>query len=272
MRWIILFFLCLSTLGYAQELFIFSEPASTMPKRAVALRINSRHYGTPSGYFYKINPEIGYGLHKNFTARVNGFYSNWANPQGYWDAVGISTKYKILTIDEHHAHKRLAVTGRLVYSFQPLPMEWMMGEGNTSMASGGIVYTQLIHKLALSGKLIYSKLLQGWNKNHGYLISGEVLEWQVSSGFLVLPIHYEHFKQVNVNLYAEYLGQQNLGVIMDERSPASYSINHDLGLGTQLIFASRLTLELACRLNIGGNMDRPTHSTYYLNLEYRIFR
>ncbi len=267
MRWITILFLCISSFGYAQELFIFSEPASTMPKNAIMFRMNSRHYADRSGYYYKLNPELGYGLAKNLMGHVEGYYSNWVLPGGTWDAVGINGKYRVFSQDDLHRHKRLALTAKFIYSFRPLPMQWMIEDGNTSMASAGIIYTQLIHKLALSGKINYLKPLQEWNASNG-----EVLQWQVSSGLLIFPLEYKNYKQVNINIYAEYLGQQNLGLKYDQDAPISKAINHDLGLGIQFIMASRFTTELAYRMNIGGNMNRMTNSMYYFNLEYMLFR
>lgn len=265
-------FLSLPVMVSAQELFIFSEPASTMPKKAIMFRMNSRHYTNSSGYYYKLNPELGYGLAKNLMGHVEGYYSNWALQQGSFDAVGINAKYRFFSEDGLHKHKRLAVTGKVIYSFHPLPMQWMIEDGNTSLVSVGLIYTQLIHKLALSGKISYTKPVAIGHSDGAYVSGGELLQWQFSTGLLTFPMQYKNYNQINVNVYAEYLGQQNLGLQYSRDLPSSHSINHDLGVGLQLIFASRFTTELAYRMNLGGNMNRMTNSMYYFNVEYMLFR
>jgi hypothetical protein len=265
-------FLSIPSVMVAQELFIFSEPASTMPKKAIMFRMNSRHYADPSGYYYKLNPELGYGLAKNLMGHIEGFYSNWAVQSGAMDGVGMNFKYRFFSADDLHKHKRLALTGKVIYSFHPLSMQWMLEEGNTSLASVGLIYTQLIHKLAISGKINYIKPFTGANVPIDYVTNGELLQWQLSSGLLTFPIEYKNYNQVNVNVYAEYIGQQNLALQNRADLSASHAINHDLGLGLQFIFASRFTTELAYRMNIGGTMNRMTNSMYYFNLEYMLFR
>jgi len=269
---LLVFFLSIPSVMVAQELFIFSEPASTMPKKAIMFRMNSRHYSDPSGYYYKLNPELGYGLAKNLMGHIEGYYSNWALKSGTMDGVGMNFKYRFFSEDDLHKHKRLAVTGKVIYSFQPLSMQYMLEEGNTSLVSAGLIYTQLIHKLAISGKINYIKPFNGGYIPDDYLANGELLQWQISSGLLTFPMEYRSYKQVNVNVYAEYLGQQNLGLQTKADLPASYAINHDLGLGLQFIFSSRFTTELAYRVNLGGSLNRMTNSMYYFNVEYMLFR
>jgi hypothetical protein len=269
--WLFLF-LSIPSLVYAQELFIFSEPASTMPKKALMFRMNSNHFGNKSGYYYKLNPEVGIGLTKNFTSHLETFYSNWASNKGSFDGVGINGKYRFYSQDELHKHKRLAMTGRVVYSFNPLPMEWMLEDGNASFVSAGLIYTQLLHKLALSAKVTYLKPFDGGNNPNKYVSEGELIQWQISSGLLTFPFEYKNYDQMNVNVYAEYLGQQNLGLKYNPYMPLSHGINHDLGLGLQLIFGSKFTAEMAYRMNLGGTIDRMTNSMYHFNLEYMLFR
>jgi hypothetical protein len=269
---LLLVFLSIPSILVAQELFIFSEPASTMAKKAVMFRMNSRHYYDPSGYYYKLNPELGYGLAKNLMGHLEGYYSNWAISGGSLDGVGLNAKYRFLSEDGLHQHKRMAVTGKVIYSFNPLSMQWMLEDGNTSLVAVGLIYTQLLHKLALSAKINYTKPFTAGGVPIGYVANGELLQWQISSGLLTFPMEYKSYQQVNVNVYAEYLGQQNLSLQNSFDLPASYSINHDLGLGIQFVFASKFTTELAYRMNIGGNMNRITNSMYYFNVEYMLFR
>jgi hypothetical protein len=70
---------------------------------------------------------------------------------------------------------------------------------------------------------------------------------------------YKSYDQVNVNLYCEFLGQQNtdLNVGFIDVAPA-----------IQLIVASRMRINAGARYQLAGSAHRMATEAYYVSLEY----
>ena len=112
-------------------------------------------------------------------------------------------------------------------------------EGDNSGMQGGVIFTQLLHKLALSGSASY---LRGFNNRGGYNIpegnAKDAVGYTLSAGYLLFPKTYTGYKQVNVNLYAELLG----------KSAPGYGQSYlDVAPALQFIFNSVLRVDLAYR-------------------------
>jgi hypothetical protein len=80
----------------------------------------------------------------------------------------------------------------------------------------------------------------------------------LSGGYLLLPKEYTDYRQTNLNLYAELLGQRSL-------DNNRYYL--DLAPALQLIFSSRTKLNLGYRFQLGATMDRMAQSSWLLTLE-----
>src|SRR6478735_7593453 len=117
MRCVLAIFLLLSfNAATAQELFVYTEPASNMAARSIGLRLNNyaMHDEDADRLMYQLNPEIMWGASKNLMLHGEMFMSN---RDGKLAAEGGSfySKYRVLSVDEVHSHFRMAVFGR--YSF-----------------------------------------------------------------------------------------------------------------------------------------------------------
>ena len=83
--WLLTFLI--STSLSAQELFVFSEPASNMPAKSIGLRatnwlmpVVAKTQGS-----YQLLPEVMWGVNKNLMLHLDGFLSNQG---GNFHAVG----------------------------------------------------------------------------------------------------------------------------------------------------------------------------------------
>ena len=68
---------CLQTL-YAQELFVYTEPASNMAAKSVGVRLSNSlmKEKESSGYEYQMMPEVMWGISKKIMIHVEGFFGN----------------------------------------------------------------------------------------------------------------------------------------------------------------------------------------------------
>jgi hypothetical protein len=124
---------------------------------------------------------------------------------------------------------------------------------------GGLVATQLLHKLALSSS---ANLVYRFNNLGAAVQSGQsttALNYSLSAGWLFLPFDYRDFRQTNVNLYCELLGSSALD------KNANYL---DIAPSLQFIFSSISRLDLLYRRQIAGNMDRLSYNSFLVRFEY----
>ena len=259
----------------AQELYVFTEPASNMPAKSIGVRLTNEGMFEPT-FTNRTLAEVMVGLNKNFMFHLQGFVSDM---DGKYRVEGgsIYAKYRFLSIDEAQSHLRAAAYARVSTSNRRFPSEDINLEGDNSGWQGGIVVTQLIHKLALSATLGYtnafntSKVLR-----YSSLTSGpqgisinpiteprEMLNYSLSSGYLLLPFVYKNYNQPNFNLYVELLGKTN---------PANGNSYFDIAPAVQMILNSRTRIDLGYRFQAAGNMpNRYLKNMYLARVEFNFF-
>jgi hypothetical protein len=259
----------------AQELYVFTEPASNMPAKSIGVRLTNEGMFEPT-FSNRTLAEVMVGLNKNFMFHLQGFVSDM---DGKYRVEGgsIYAKYRFLSIDEAQSHLRAAAYARVSTSNRRFPSEDINLEGDNSGLQGGIVVTQLIHKLALSATVGYtnafntSKVLR-----YSSLTSGpqgisinpiteprEMLNYSLSSGYLLLPFVYKNYNQPNFNLYVELLGKTN---------PANGNSYFDIAPAVQLILNSRTRIDLGYRFQAAGNMpNRYLKNMYLARVEFNFF-
>lgn len=123
------------------------------------------------------------------------------------------------------------------------------------------MFTQLLHRLALSGSLNYAIASY---KNHikSPLQPEQYAGYTFSAGYLIYPRIYKDYQQPNVNLYMELLGKSNT----DTR--ANYT---EIAPAIQLILNSTTRIDFSKRFQLWGNMDRYSRNMYVLRLEHNLF-
>ena len=264
-------FFCL-TLWHAesQELYVSTEPASNMASGSIALRLNNRliHMEHGGAYTFRLNPEIMFGINKKIMVHLNGFVSNMYQQDFRMEGGSVYAKYRFLSFDDIHNHFRMAAFGKLSAISNPGSVksgnvnygsDEIDLDGSNSGMMGGVVATQLVHKVAFSSSISITRRLDNPGTDRPPNQSGKSLDYTLSVGYLLLPRTYKDFRQTNVNLYCEFLGSSSL----DKKA---YYI--DIAPAVQFIFNSISRLDISYRTQWTGNMERLSESSVLLRFEY----
>jgi hypothetical protein len=250
---IIVFIFCLST-AKGQELFVFTEPASNMPAGSISAKISGMFMGAQPWHdrpMQRYMPEIMLGINKNWMLHAGFTIADMHTSNLAWESVFLYGKYRFLSHDDIHQHFRMAVFADASYSRAPFHNDEVSLQGDKSGVQLGVIATQLWNKLAVSATASHTQVLHNSRNSKSviYVPSRiyQVMNYSLSAGYLLLPRVYTDFKQLNLNLYTEFLAQQSL----DRKA---YYI--DLAPAIQLIFNSNTKLNLGYRFQLGGTMQR----------------
>lgn len=253
---------CGGQFAAAQELYVFTEPASNMPTNAIGLRLTNEGQFSPA-FASRTIGEVMVGLNKDLMFHVQGFFSDM---DGRYRLEGGSfyAKYRFLSADGAQSHLRAAVFGRISTSNRPVFTEDINLEGDNSGFQGGLVFTKLSHKLALSATAGYSSATYRANQQLAGTVSpDQQIQYSLSSGYLLLPFKYQNYKQPNFNLYLEFLGKTNPG------TGHSYL---DIAPAVQVILNSRTRIDLGYRFQVAGNIEnRYLKNMYLARIEFNFF-
>lgn len=258
----------------AQELYVFSEPASNVPARSVTAKYSGKFLRSvhTDRIEQRHMAEGMLGLSKEWMLRGAATFSDMYSPNLRWESVKLYTKYRFLSIDEVHRHFRMAAFAEASYSKNEMMYDELSLDGDQSGAQAGVIVTQLWDKLAVSGTFSYLQTFQKSSPGK-YLPSDDPLHhagtftpwpeqafnYSISAGYLLLPRHYKSFKQTNVNLYAELLGQQTL----DRKY-----FYIDFAPSVQFIFNSTAKLNAGYRIELNSDMKRMAQNRLQLSFEY----
>jgi len=258
-----LIFISACNLAFSQELYVFTEPASNMPTKSIGVRLTNEGMFNNPGFVSRTIPEVMFGFNKNLMMHAQGFLSDM---DGKYRLEGGSLylKYRFLSVDELQSHFRAAAFGRVSTSRRPTYTRDINLEGDNGGYQGGLIFTQLLHKLALSATLGYAHAFNDIDKQiTGMPRPNNMFSYSLSSGYLVLPFVYKDYKEPNFNLYFEMLGKTDPG------SGESYL---DLAPAVQVILNSRTRIDLGYRFQATGNMaNRYTKNMYLLRAEFNFF-
>lgn len=265
---------CFGLSLFAQELYVFSEPASNMPAKSIGVRLTNEGMFDPH-FMSRSVAEVMVGVNKNLMFHLQGFFSDM-DGKYQAEASSLYVKYRFLSLDGAQSHSRASVFSRISSSKREVHSEDINLEGDNSGWQGGLIFTQLFHKLALSATLGYSKaigkrerLLYGPEKSGHVMpptevkVPNELLSYSLSSGYLVLPFIYKNYKQPNFNLYFEVLGRTN---------PANGNSALDFAPALQVILNSKTRIDLGYRFNVAGNIEnRYLRNMYLARVEFNFF-
>jgi hypothetical protein len=251
----------ISVLG-AQELYVFSEPASNMPAHSIGAKATAKFLReTSTGKARsRYTPELMYGWNKNLMLHVAASFSDMYSNGQQWESVRFYGKYRFLSSDELYRHFRMAAFVEASYSKNQPFYDELSLEGDQGGMQMGIIATQLLHKLALSSTISY---LGTAKRDLADPLAGTIpsraFNYSLSAGYLILPKKYTDYKQINLNLYMELLGQQTTDI-------KRYYV--DLAPAVQLIFNSQAKLNLGYRFQLGSDMNRMASKSWLLGFEW----
>jgi hypothetical protein len=259
-----LFVLIICQTVVSQELFVVTDPASNVPANSLAVNLMQSAFKEKfeTGYNYHFMPEITYGLNQNIMFRASGFVSN-RNNNLVAEGVSFMIKYRLYSQDDINSHFRLATFGRYSFNNSDIHQEQIEILGHNTGFETGIIATKLIKKVAISSTFSFEKALDN-KPNYAFpTTSGNnATNYTLSFGKLVYPKKYTNFKQTNINLMVEFIGQTING------NGKSFL---DVVPAIQFIFNSQARLDLAYRTELMSSMLRTTPNGLYLNLYYTFF-
>jgi hypothetical protein len=247
--------------GSSQELYVYTEPASNMPAKSLSAKLTGKFVkGLHSNRTeQRILPEVMLGLNKNWMIHVAASFSDMYSSNIRWESVKLYAKYRFLSNDDVHSHFRMAAFAEVAHSVNPVFYDELSLDGDQSGVLGGVVATQLINKLALSATASYLHVTTEKPKYFPEVYPYDAFNYTVSAGYLLFPFNYTSYKQLNVNLYTELLGQQ----ILDKKL---YYV--DFAPAVQFIFNSNAKLNAGYRWQFRSNMHRMAKEQWLVSFEY----
>ena len=254
--------MAMSCPAFSQELYVNTEPASNMATHSLGIRLENQGYFNPA-YKNRTSLELMYGASRSIMVHGTAYVSDYYQASERFEGGSIYAKYRFLSVDSVQSHFRGAFFAKVSSINNPVTNQEISLEGDNSGVQGGIIFTRLIHKLALSTSASY---LHAYNTNGSYHLpasnANSSVGYTLSAGYLLFPKTYQNYKQVNVNVYLELLGKTNPG------HAQSYL---DAAPAVQFIFNSIFRVDLGYRTPIWNNMMRTSGNTYLVRLEYNIF-
>jgi hypothetical protein len=260
---LVVLFICV-TAG-AQELFTYTEPASNMAKGTIGIRANSswmveKETNTVNFHFL---PEVMIGINKKWMMHAEGFVSNRSN-KFIFEGASIYGKFRFFSIDEVHSHLRLAAFTKWAKNNSDIHQLAIDLNGHNSGYEFGMVCTKLKNKVAVSTSV---SMLHAFDNGAAYRFAygdayRNAMNYSFSIGKLMLPKTYVHYNQTNVNVMGELLGQTNF---------KSGKTCVDVGPVVQMIFLSKMRLDLSYRFAITNALERSASNGALVRLEYNFF-
>jgi len=256
---------CLSMASQAQELYVFSEPASNMPAHSVGVRQQVKRVassGAATGGT-RSSSEIMFGPNKNFMWHLGFTLSDMYSSNFRAESFRVYGKYRFFSQDDLYKHLRMAAFAEFSLSQNPLMFDEISLEGDQSGFQSGLIITQLLHKLAISATGSYISV--AGKRSAGDLTPNKrnAVSYSLSAGYLLFPVTYKNYDQTNVNLYLELLGQQST---IDNR------YFNDLAPALQFIFNSQTKVNFGYRYQLSGNMLRMGTEGWLLGMEWLFLR
>lgn len=257
--------ICLMAMAYpvlSQELYVNTEPASNMATNSLGIRLEKQGFFNPV-YKNRTTLEVMYGASRHLMLHGSLYTSNYYQNGQHFEGGSVYAKYRFLSIDSVQKHFRGAFFAKVSSINNPVVNQEITLEGDNSGLQSGVVFTQLLHKLALSGSVSY---LHAWDNRGDYNLplsnATNAVAYTLSSGYLLFPKEYKSYSQTNVNIYAELLGKVNPGY------GQSYL---DAAPAVQLIFNSLIRLDFSYRIPLYNSMIRNSNNMYLVRLEYNLF-
>ncbi len=245
----------------AQELYVFTEPASNMPSKSISAKLSGKFMNSVHSQFleHRITPEVMLGLNKNWMVHLTGTFSDMYTKDLRWESVRLYAKYRFFTMDDVHKHFRMAAFAEASHSENDLFYDEISLEGDQSGVQGGLVVTQLWNKIALSSTVSYIQVTTKKPKFFQDSYPYQAFNYSLSAGYLLLPFSYTDYKQLNVNIYTELLGQESI-------DKSLYFV--DLAPAAQFIINSNAKISVGYRFQLKGNMDRMSGNSWLTSFEY----
>jgi hypothetical protein len=250
---------------FSQELFVFTEPASNMPAKALGIRdMNGFMFEKDGKLNYHNMPELMWGINKKWMFHVQGFISNRQDGGFQTEGGSLYAKYRFFSEDAKQSHFRMALFARASKNSADTHQEEIETMGHNSGYEAGFIATKLLHKVAISTTISYERAL---DINSKYMcsttqMSNSAMNYTLSVGKLMLPKIYTSYNQTNVNLMFELIGQR-----LNEHQKSFL----DMGPSLQFIVNSQARFDIGYRKQLYSTMERTAPNGVVFKFEYLFF-
>jgi len=227
--------------AHGQELFPMNEPASTVPKGVLAVKILTESNNEARRIRNQFSARIQYGLTSKFTIWAQPMISNHHDIQLPNDIInhqhiGANTiyytsnirygghypytfsglhlygKYRFLNYDDDDSHLRFAAYGEYTaFGKQAHDEAEAHLQGDNAGAGGGLIATWLKNRLAVSftGGIIAPEPYRETDTFRQFELDySKAWTYNLPFGYLVYPKKYESYEQSNYNIYVEFMGKK----------------------------------------------------------------
>jgi hypothetical protein len=305
MRPLFLLVVCLYALPglRAQELFPHADPASNIPKNVLGIRVSSEFFNEAGqwrswqGYkfmfgltgklqlteTFSFSNHHGRKLPADFisTDGMLGLHTHGVkkgSPYPYsFEALNIGLKYRFFSRDGEHRHFRMAAWLEAAGGNEAHDEAEPSLMGDNAGLGAGLIATQLLERVALSGSVGGMLPASYYETATEIRIRyGKLLHYDLSIGYLLLPLRYRDYRQTNVNLYMEFMGRSYGGAVITYKdspvntdgAPAfSKGSYMEVRPSVQFIFHSNLRIDISSSFLLYGYSFTKTHPAYYLTLQ-----
>jgi len=248
----------------AQELYVFTEPASNMPAHSISTKLTG-HFVTNDNIYGRFTqrwmPELMLGINKSWMVHLYSTFGNMHTSNFKFESYGIYAKYRFFSKDDIHKHFRMAVFADASHTNAPFHYDEITLMGDKSGIAAGLIATQLWNKLAVSATISHTQVLDK-SRNDKVIYVPERnysgMNYSLSAGYLLFPKEYTDYKQTNLNIYTEFLAAQTL-------DRQTWYI--DAAPAIQLIFNSNSKLNVGCRFQLSGDMERMSKTQWLVSFE-----
>ncbi len=247
-----------------QELYVYSEPASNMPAHSMSGKLTGHFVANDEIYgrvAQRYMPEVMFGFSKKLMLHISGTFANMHTNNFRFESLSVYGKYRFLSKDDIHRHFRMAVFADASYTRSPFHYDEISLMGDKSGIEAGLIATQLWHRFALSATVSHTQVLDESRNDKVIYIperNYQSMNYVLSGGYLLFPKEYTDYKQLNVNLYTEFLAQHTL---------EAKKFYIDMAPALQFIFNSNAKLNIGYRFQLDGDMDRMTSDSWLISFE-----
>lgn len=262
---------CAVVAAGAQELYVYTEPASNMSKGSIGVRLTNKFMKMKSSdqWRYRAETELMLGVSRKLMLHFNTYSGNVYRNKFIFEGASLYGKYRFLSNDDVHRHFRMAAFLKLSASTNRSQYLTPHGhyelsadidlDGNNSGLATGVIATKLEKRLALSSSVSYVRAVKNINSNKSIIqYPRQGVNYTASIGYLLLPKEYVSYRQTNMNLYLEYTGQ----------TASNYNSYGELNPAVQFIFNSIARLDVGTSFVLYSSSDRMTNGGVLLRFEY----
>jgi len=266
MKRLLLFCFLMPLFPKAQELYVYTEPASNMAAKSIGIRadqllVKDLHKGSGATSYHLV-PRVMWGISRKFMFHANAFAGNMDGRFSF-SGGSLYLKYRFLSNDDVHKHFRLAAYGQYSFNNSRIHEYSINLDGHNSGYEAGLIATKLVNKLALSASVSWMHATD--NGSQKFLFGDKLrnaMGYTLSAGRLMLPKEYTSYRQTNMNLMVEFLGQVN--------AYNGYGW-FDIAPSVQFIFNSRARLDVGYRVPLVKKLLRYSAEGVLLRLEYNFY-